>query len=57
MESHIKNHEDFTKCYSTDIQNNNLVQSLKYQIQELNKQLNLKENVNISLILGKFKFK
>ena len=37
VESHIKNHEDFTKGYSTDIENSNILQSLRYEIKELNK--------------------
>ena len=45
LESHIKNHEDITKSYSSDIQSNNHAQSMRYQIQELNKLLSQKENV------------
>ena len=39
--------ENFKKGY--------LLQSLRYEIKELNKQLSLKDNVYYSFILGKFK--
>jgi hypothetical protein len=46
-DSHIRNYEDVTKSYSSDIQSNNLTHSLSLQIKDLNKQLNRKDEVAI----------